>query len=124
MKNIISIIICIFLLILIIGKCEAKLYVCVDKTTNEPRGVTDIDDASRQEWENDFLLIDAVETLRGKQGYEIKITDGKATENTKEAISQYRTQMAERAERENFDSILKMLGITNDQLKKIKDNAK
>lgn len=52
------------------------IYITLDKVTSEPVGTIDISIFDIGAWEASYNLIEADETFRGKQGYEIKIDTG------------------------------------------------
>ena len=95
----------------------AELYVCLDKSTNEPKGM--IDTSQKTEWEKSFILIEADESYRGKAGYEMKY-DGKLRHATAEEIAAYKQAEEQAQEANKKAKALEILGLTTKDIEKIK----
>ena len=100
---------------------EAKLYVCLDKTTGEPTGVASISDTNIPEWAERRILIPADESYRGKHGWEIKYKNGKLKHATQSEKDEYKEQKRQEREARKKSDALETLGLTDEDMQKIKN---
>lgn len=70
--------------------CEAKIYVALDKSTGEAKRFVDIDEKVIGDWAKNFIMIEADESYRGKEGYEIKFENQKLRFATQIEIDTYK----------------------------------
>lgn len=96
------------------------LYVCLDKITKEPKGITSVREENLSDWEKDFIMIEADESYRGKQGYEIKYENGKLRFATQQEIEdvlaqrkQEQEQIVQTRKKQEFLELLDDVDIKN-----------
>lgn len=107
-------------LLLICKLSYAKLYACVDKGTDIIKGITNITDKVKNEWEQHFNLYEVDESFRGMQGYELKLIDGKIYKKTLEELEQDKINLEQEQKIKRKQKILFDLGLTEEILGKIK----
>lgn len=77
---------------------NAKTYVLLDKLTDAPKGTASIADSDISDWSKKSTLIEADESYRGKQPYEVKYENGKLRHATTQEISDYLAQQEQEQE--------------------------
>lgn len=101
--------------------CEAKVYVALSKQDGSPSGMVDINEKNVGDWSKKFIMIEADESYRGLQSYEIKYEDQKLRKATQAEINAYlNAQTAEQATKKKEDT-LSTLGITAHDIDKVKN---
>ena len=100
--------------------CHSETYAVLDKSTNNPLGVTDVSNKSLSSWEKIYKMIPVDESYRGKQPYEIKYDGGIIRKSTPDEISVYKTQKENSVKEAKKQKVLDELGITAEDLDKIK----
>ena len=111
----------IFLILVLVFSCSfayADLYAVFEG--NDCKGTASVDDVSLSDWEKDYTMIKVDESYRGKQGYEIELKDGNPALKTKETIDAYKLQKENEAKASRKQALLNELGITEQQLQKLK----
>jgi len=99
---------------------EAKLYVTLHKITGKPQGTVSIADEIVADWAENFILVEADESYRGKQGYKIKYETEILRHATQEEIDAYLDSIKPKTKKEQFLEMLNDEDIVN----KIKDKTK
>jgi len=107
-------------LILLATTCEAKIYVCLDKQTGEPKGTTDLDPKNISQWASQYTMIIADESYRGLKGYEIKYENQTLRKATPQEIAQYEEEQEALLEADSKEKALKTLGLTDEDIEKVK----
>ena len=87
---------------------------------NDCKGTASVDEVSLSDWEKDYTMIKVDESYRGKHGYEIELKNGKPALKTKETIDAYKLQKENEAKASRKQALLNELGITEQQLQKLK----
>ena len=108
------------IMVLIACSAEAKIYVCLDKSTGEARGSADIDPKNIGGWANQFAMIEADESYRGLQGYEIKYENQTLRKATDQEIADYKQAQSDSIQAKKKQDMMDTLGITSDTLTSIK----
>lgn len=116
MKKIILITVVLF----IASFAEAKVYVCLDKSTGEPKGMTDIDEKTIGDWAKKFVMVEADESYRGKSGSEIKYEDQKLRHATEAEIASQKQAKEAEAIVSRKQKALDEIGLTIDDITRIK----
>ena len=107
-------------LLLIASIAEAKIYVCLSKTDGTPQGAVDINETAIADWAKKFTMIEADESYRGKQGYEMKYQGQKLRHATEQEISDYKQTQEQSSEALKKASVLATLGLEQKDIAKIK----
>lgn len=112
-----------FTLALIIAiplNAQAKVYVCMSKTTGEPQGTVDINPENVGQWASSYTMVEADESYRGLMGFEVKYENKKLRKSTEKEISDYK--QAEEAEMiaKQKENALATLGLSQHDLDKVK----
>lgn len=110
----------ILILVFMVTLAEAKIYVCLDKTTGEARGTVDINEKAIGDWAKQFIMIESDEDYRGKKGFEIKFEGQKLRQATKKEIDDYNKTQADIVNEAQKKKALETLGLTEADITKIK----
>lgn len=100
---------------------EAKTYVTLHKTTGEPQGVSSIADENVADWAENFILIEADESYRGKHGWEIKYKNQKLYHATKIEKDAYKAQKKQEQDVRKKADALETIGLDESDIQKIKN---
>jgi hypothetical protein len=95
-------------------------YVCIDKETGKCLGTVNVNPEYISEWNNKYTMKLVDESFNGKQGYEIKIENGKARIATDKEVQDYNKDREFYTKDIQRQKILTELGITQEQLNKLK----
>lgn len=117
MKKILFTVLC---LVCITNLSEAKMYVCIDKKTDEVKGTVDILEKNFNEWSKNFIMVEADENYRGKKSYEIDYGNGKISLSSKGDISKKLEVINSKIKDEQRKISLDVLGLTESDINKIK----
>ena len=114
-----------FILTLLLIVCvsviaEAKIYVCLDKSTGEPQGVASLKPEMIADWAENFIMIEADDSYRGLQGYEIKYKDQKLRKAMQSEIDAYNLEQENETKLKQKEKALEILGLNEEDLDKIK----
>lgn len=115
-----KIIILIFSVLMLTSYAEAKMYVCLDRSTGEPVGTVDIREQAIGDWSKQLIMIEADEAYRGKQGFEIRFEGQKLRKATDNEISSYNNTQASKVKESRRRKAMEDLGLTESDLSKIK----
>lgn len=99
---------------------NADIYVCLSKTDGSPQGVVDIRPEALPDWAENFIMIPADESYRGKQSYEIKYKNQKLRHATQAEIDDYLNSIKPKTEKEKFLEMLEDKDIKT-KIKEIKN---
>ncbi len=114
----------ILLTLLMTTVCYADVYVCLDKVTNEPKGMVDIHPGALTAWGESFIMIPADESYRGRNPWELKFEGNKLRHATKNEIQLYKDQLKDEQKALKKQDALNTLGLSEsdiDKIKKLKD---
>jgi len=98
----------------------AKTYVVISKETGDIKGVTDISDDSILEWTKGNIVKEVGDEFRGKQPYEITIKGNSVKLATEQDLKEHSKKTADQKQLKERKKILDILGITQEQLDKLK----
>jgi len=112
------------MILFVAGLAEAKIYVALDKSDGTVKGTVDIDEKTIGDWAKQFVMIEAGEDYRGKDGFELKFEGQKLRKATKKEIDDYNDEQAAKLKINQKKKALEILDITEADLEKIKDSIK
>ena len=120
MKILKGLIVLIALILTIPFSAQAVIYVALDKESGEVKGMVDISPDSVGDWAKTYVMKEADESYRGKQGYEMKYVNQKLRMATEKEITDYKKEIDDKAKIDSRKNALEAIGISEKDIEKLK----
>jgi hypothetical protein len=99
---------------------RSEVYVCFDKETGDAVGMVDIKPDTVGDWAKTYVMKEADESYRGKQGHEMKFENKKLRLATEKEIADHKKEIDDKAKINSRKNALEAIGITEADIAKLK----
>ena len=98
----------------------SEIYICLDKESGDVRGMVDIKPDTVGDWAKTYVMKEANESYRGKQGYEMKYVNQKLRLSTEKEIADYKKEIDDKVKINSRKNALEAIGISEKDIEKLK----